>query len=102
MGFLIVLVIGFALMWLLIVLPQRRRQAAHAALLEGLQPGNEIVSAGGLYGTVTEIGDDELSVEIAPDVTVRMAKRAVAAVLPADDDEDLVPDAAAPVEERRG
>jgi preprotein translocase subunit YajC len=101
-GFLIILVVGFALMWLLIVLPQRRRQAAHAALLESLEPGDEIVSAGGLYGTITSLGEDELSVEIAEGVKVRMAKRAVAARMPPDEDDDVELEAAAAIEEPRG
>src|SRR5688572_6490795 len=99
MSFLIILVIGFVLMWLLIVLPQRRRQAAHAGLIESLEPGDYVVTAGGLYGTVTEVGEDDLGLEIAPDVEVRVAKRAIGAVIPPDeiDDVDVEGDAAGPV-----
>ena len=91
MGFLIVLIVGFILMWLFIVLPQRRRQAAHAAMIQSLEPGDYIVTAGGLYGTITELGEDDLGLEIAPDLEVRVAKRAVGAVIPPDEieDEDL-------------
>jgi preprotein translocase subunit YajC len=89
MGFLIVLVIGFVLMWLLIVLPQRRRQAAHADMVESLAPGDYVVTAGGLYGTITELGDDDLGLEIAPDVEVRVAKRAIGAIIPPDEIEDV-------------
>ena len=89
MGFLIVLVIGFVLLWLLIVLPQRRRQAAHAEMIESLAPGDYVVTAGGLYGTITELGDDDLGLVIAPDVEVRVAKRAIGAVIPPDEIEDV-------------
>jgi preprotein translocase subunit YajC len=82
--FLIVLVFGFALMWLFIILPQRRRQSAHKSLLDNLKPGDEVVTAGGLYGDVTEIGEDEIAMEIAPGVEVRVATRAIAAVIPPD------------------
>ena len=88
MEFLIILVFGFALMWVLIVLPQRRRQAAHAAMVGEIETGDEILTTGGLYGTVRRVGDDELGVEVAPGVEVRVAKRAVAAVVPPADEGD--------------
>jgi preprotein translocase subunit YajC len=89
MTFLIILILGFALMWLLIVLPQRRRQAAHVVLIESLEPGDYVVTAGGIYGTVTEVGEDDLGLEIAPEVEVRVAKRAIGAVIPPDEIEDV-------------
>ena len=89
MGFLIILVIGFVLMWLLIVLPQRRRQAAQVTMLESLAPGDYVVTAGGLYGTITDLGDLDLGLEIAPDVEVRVAKRSIGAVIPPEEIEDV-------------
>jgi preprotein translocase subunit YajC len=88
-GFLIILVIGFVLMWLLIVMPQRRRQAAQLTMLESLAPGDYVVTAGGLYGTVTDLGDQDLGLEIAPAVEVRVAKRAIGAVIPPDEIEEV-------------
>ena len=84
MDFLIILLLGFGLMWVLIVLPQRRRQNAHNSMVAALKPGDEVVTAGGLYGDVTEIGEDEIAMEIAPGVEVRIALRAIAAVIPPD------------------
>jgi preprotein translocase subunit YajC len=95
-GFLIFLVLMLALMWLIVILPQRRRQAAHQSLVTGLKPGDEVLTAGGLYGDVTEIGEDEVAVEIAPGVEVRVAMRAIAAVIPPDTYEE---EAEAEVEE---
>jgi preprotein translocase subunit YajC len=89
MSFVIILIVGFVLMWLLIVLPQRRRQAAHVGLVESLEPGDYVVTAGGIYGTVTEVGKDDLGLEIAPDIEVRVAKRAIGAVIPPDEIEDV-------------
>jgi preprotein translocase subunit YajC len=86
---LIILVFGFALMWVLVVLPQRRRQSAHQRLVTGLRPGDYIVTAGGLYGTVTDLGEDDFGLEIAPDVEVRVAKRAIGAVIPPEEIEDV-------------
>ena len=76
-------------MWLLVIRPQRKRQAEQRRILENLSPGQEVLTAGGLYGTVDSVVDeDEVRVEIAPDVDVRVSRRAIAAVL-ADEDTEL-------------
>jgi len=87
-SFVIILIVGFAVMWLLIILPQRRRQAAHASLISALAVGDEVITAGGMYGRVTAIGEDELGLEVAAGVDVRVARSAIAAVVPPDDGED--------------
>jgi preprotein translocase subunit YajC len=89
MDFLIILLFGFGIMWLLIVLPQRRRQRAHEELVGNIRPGDYILTAGGLYGTVLEVGDDDLGLEVSPDIEVRVAKRAVTTVVPPDQIEDI-------------
>jgi preprotein translocase subunit YajC len=58
-------------------------------MVHELKPGDYIVTAGGLYGTVVDLGEDDLGLEIAPDVEVRVAKRAVGAVIPEDEIEDV-------------
>ena len=73
-----------ALMWFLIIRPQRRRQQQAQQLLTKIDVGKEIVTAGGLYGTVTSVEGDEVRVEIADGVEVRIAKRAVAGVVSED------------------
>jgi preprotein translocase subunit YajC len=87
--FLLFLVFGFALMWLLIVLPQRRRQQAQTSMIDALKPGDYVVTAGGLYGTVTEVDEEDLGLEVAPEVEVRVAKKAIGAVIPPDQIEDV-------------
>jgi preprotein translocase subunit YajC len=89
MDFVIILLFGFAVMWLLIVLPQRRRQRAHEELVGKLQTGDYVLTAGGLYGTVLEVGEDDLGLEVSPDVEVRVAKRAVTTLVPPDQIEDI-------------
>jgi preprotein translocase subunit YajC len=74
-----------ALMWFLIIRPQRRRQQEARRLLGEIGVGKEIVTAGGLYGTVTAVEGDEVRVEIAEGVEVRIAKRAVAGVITEDE-----------------
>ena len=83
MGFLIVIVVLFFLFWLFIIRPQRRQAAEQRGLLETLEPGDEIVSAGGLYGVIR----DELRVEIADGLVVRMARGAVAGFVEPDEGE---------------
>jgi preprotein translocase subunit YajC len=86
--FLIVILFGFALIWLFIVLPQRRRQSTHQKMLDSLKVGDEVLTAGGIYGYVTELAQEELAIEVADGVELRIAKRAVASVVPPEVDED--------------
>jgi preprotein translocase subunit YajC len=67
-----------ALIWLLLVQPQRRRRQQQARMLAELAVGDEVITAGGLYGRVRELGDDYVVLEIASDTRVRVAKSAVA------------------------
>jgi preprotein translocase subunit YajC len=84
-----ILVLLFVVMWLLVIRPQRKRQAEQRRILENLSPGQEVLTAGGLYGTVHSVVDeDEVRIEIAPDVQVRVSRSAIAAVL-ADEDDGL-------------
>jgi preprotein translocase subunit YajC len=85
---LLVIVVLFALFWLLIIRPNRRRQAEQNALIQNVEVGDEIVTAGGLFGHVKSVADDELLVEIAPGTNVRIARRAVAGIVGPDDEED--------------
>jgi preprotein translocase subunit YajC len=86
-GFLVIVLL-LALFWLLLIRPQRRRQAIQNQIISSVEIGDEIVTAGGLYGHVRELGDEELLVEIAPGTNVRIARRAIAAVLEPDEDEE--------------
>ncbi|MEX2256722.1 MAG: preprotein translocase subunit YajC [Acidimicrobiia bacterium] len=85
----IYLVILAAAFFFLIVLPQRRRMSAHQALMASLVVGDEIVSSGGLHGTVRGLDELTAEVEISPGVIVTLARGAIAAkvVAPIDDDE---------------
>jgi preprotein translocase subunit YajC len=58
-------------------------------MLSDLSVGDEIVTAGGLYGEVREVHDDEVLVRIAPELDVRVARRAVAGIVTADEPEEL-------------
>ena len=86
------------LFWLLLVRPQRAGARRQQELLASLEPGDEIVSAGGLYGVIKGIDGEELEVEIADGLVVRMARGAVAGIVEPDEPEE--PDAVEAVEPR--
>jgi preprotein translocase subunit YajC len=86
-----------ALLWLLMIRPQRRRQAAQQQLWGNVKPGDEIVTAGGLYGEVVEVEEGDIRVRIAENTVVRIALRAVAGVVPPDEEPD--DEAAEPLEQ---
>ena len=76
--------------WLLLALPWRRRQRAHAAMQDDVVEGDEIITAGGMHAVVHEAGERELRIEIAPGVVVTLDRRAVAAVAqPLEDDDEV-------------
>ena len=74
-----ILLLGIAALYLIVIRPQRRKQKLQQSMQSDLSVGTEVLTAGGVYGTVTRIDDDEVRVEIAPNVEVRLARRAVAA-----------------------
>ncbi|MFL5942658.1 MAG: preprotein translocase subunit YajC [Gaiellaceae bacterium] len=94
-GFLFIIVIGFLLIWLIVVRPQKKRQVQQKQMLEELNVGDEVLTAGGIYGTVSALDENEVTVEIAPNTEVRVARRAIAGVTrePEDDEpEDEEPE----------
>ena len=81
--FYLIYILGILLLafWFILVRPQRSRAREQQELIQDLEPGDEIVSAGGFYGTITQIEGDVLHVEIAPGLIVRMARGAVAGIV---------------------
>jgi preprotein translocase subunit YajC len=81
---LLFLVVIFGLAWLLLIRPQRRRQEQTDKMLRALRVDDEVVTAGGIYGRITALDEDDVHVEIAPELTVRVARRAIAGVVNAE------------------
>jgi preprotein translocase subunit YajC len=79
-GILFIIIIAFLLLWLIVVRPQRRRQNEQQQMLGDLRVGDEVLTAGGIYGTILELDEDLVTVEIAPQTVVRVARRAIAGV----------------------
>lgn len=80
-GFLPILLM-FALLYFLMIRPQMKRAKEQKAMIEALQKGDEVITAGGILGRITKLGDAYISVEIAPDTEISVQKAAVQTVLP--------------------
>ena len=89
--YLLLFVAMAAIFYFLILRPQQRTKRAKAELMTALSEGSEILTVGGIYGTVVDLRDDDMDLEIAEGVVMRIDRRAVATVIPVatdDDDED--------------
>ena len=76
------LVLMFVVLYFVMIRPQMKKQKEHRAMVEALAKGDEVVTAGGMLGRVSKIGEIYLSVELANGVEVQMQRSAVATVLP--------------------
>ena len=82
LGGLLFPIILIAVMYFLMIRPQMKRAKEHKSMLEKLSRGDEVLTNGGIAGSVTEIGDSFVTVEIADNVRIRVQKGAIANVLP--------------------
>ncbi|WDZ82278.1 preprotein translocase subunit YajC [Micromonospora cathayae] len=71
----------FGVMYFMMIRPQQKRRKEAESMQSSLAPGDEVVTIGGLYGTVTRVDDDTVSLEVAPGVETRYARPAVARVV---------------------
>ena len=81
-GMLVFPVILIAIMYFLMIRPQMKRQKEHKAMLDKLSRGDEVITSGGVAGTVTDIGDNFVTVEVADNVRIRVQKGSIGNVLP--------------------
>jgi preprotein translocase subunit YajC len=82
LGGLLMPVILIAVMYFLMIRPQMKRAKEHRGMLEKLAKGDEVLTNGGIAGTVSDIGESFITVEIADNVRIRVQKGAIANVLP--------------------
>jgi len=66
-----------AIFYFIILLPMKRRQQKVAAFLEGLKEGDKVVTSGGIYGTITKVGDQALQLQIADRVRIDVSRNAI-------------------------
>lgn len=78
-GMVIYCVAVIAIIYLLIVRPNKRRMAEYQKMLDSLQVGNRVLAAG-IYGTIKKIGETTVDVEIAKGVVIEVSKNAISGV----------------------
>lgn len=71
----IVLIVGF--FYVAMIRPQQRRERQRRAVIADLNPGDEIVTIGGIIGTITAVDDDSVHLQVADGTVIRLVKRAV-------------------------
>lgn len=70
----------FGVMYFMMIRPQQKRRREAEQMQSGLSAGDEVVTIGGLYGTVTDVDDETVLLEVAPGVQTRYARPAIARV----------------------
>ena len=78
------LVLMFVVLYFVMIRPQMRKQKEHRTMIEALSKGDEVVTAGGLLGKVTKLGDSYLNIEVASGIEALVQRSAVVKVLPKD------------------
>ena len=76
------IILMFVLLYFLMIRPQMKRAKEQRAMISALAKGDEVLTNGGLMGRVEDIADQFVTLEIAPNVTVKLQKQAISAVLP--------------------
>jgi preprotein translocase subunit YajC len=97
LSFLLIIALFFAVFYFFMIRPQNKRRREAQELQNSLGPGDQIVTIGGLHGTVTGAADGEVLLEIAPGVEVRFARPAIARVVQKAGEVIPEPDVEAPV-----
>jgi preprotein translocase subunit YajC len=81
MGFLPIILM-FVLLYFLMIRPQMKRAKEQKAMVESLQKGDEVITAGGVLGRITKVADPYVTLQIAPNTEISVQKAAVSTVLP--------------------
>jgi preprotein translocase subunit YajC len=82
MSFIIMMVAMFAIMYFLIIRPQMKKAKEQKQIIESLQKGDEVITAGGVVGRITKMGEQYVTIEIAPNTEIVVQKAAVQVPLP--------------------
>jgi len=76
------LLLMFVVLYFVMIRPQMKKQKEHRAMVEALAKGDEVVTAGGVLGRVSKLGDNFIGIEIATGVEIQVQRQAVVQVLP--------------------
>ena len=75
------LILIFVVFWFILIWPQQRRQKQHRKMIESLKKGDRIVTIGGIYGTVTYIGENTIFIKVDDNTKLEISKGAVASIV---------------------
>ncbi len=75
--------------YFMLIRPQKKRAQQHRDFIDSVDVGDEVVTIGGLHGTITRISDDDFEIEAAPGTNLRFVKSAIARKITEDDDEEI-------------
>ncbi|MBW2145922.1 MAG: preprotein translocase subunit YajC [Deltaproteobacteria bacterium] len=76
------LVAIFAIFYFLLIRPQQKKAKTHRMMLERLKKGDQVLTAGGLYGKITTLADNVITLEIADKVRVKVSRNQIAGIVP--------------------
>jgi preprotein translocase subunit YajC len=74
-------ILVFGIFYLLIIMPQRKKQKKHMAMIEQLKPGDRLITTGGIFGTVMGVQKDRIELKIAANTKIDITRSAVGAIL---------------------
>jgi preprotein translocase subunit YajC len=81
MGSFLPLILMFVVFYFLLIWPQQKKAKTHRQVLSNLRKGDEVVTSGGLYGTITGLTDTVVTLEIAEKVRIKVARSSIAGVV---------------------
>ena len=76
------LLLMFVVLYFVMIRPQMKKQKEHRAMIDALAKGDEVVTAGGLLGTITKLGDNYVGLQVANNVDIQIQRSAIVQVLP--------------------
>ena len=85
LGALLPFVLVFVIFYLLIIMPQRKKQKKHLELVENLKPGDRIITTAGIFGTVMGVQKDLIELKVASNTNIKITKSAVGVIRVATD-----------------
>jgi preprotein translocase subunit YajC len=78
----------FVIFYFMLILPQQKKQKQQKVMMEGLKKGDKVVTASGIWGTVTNLGKDTVTLQIADNTKIKMQREYIARLRSEEDDKD--------------
>jgi len=81
-GLLLPIVLLLGVFYFMLIRPQQRRSRSQRSLMDSLSVGDDVITIGGMHGTITEIDDDSILLEVAPEIEIRFIRSAISRKAP--------------------